>query len=165
MILQIRHLKKCCKVAQLPVILNFRQFSFYRFSLRNYSENVFKIKSNKILTLQKLTFSQSQNVPKTIKIKPNRSQYKRLLDLAKKEKWIILAGVACLFISSGITMFVPFSLGKILDIIYSSGSEYEESKAKLDKFCLMLCGIFLLGGMANYARVYLFSNACKYLYG
>lgn len=34
------------------------------------------------------------------------------------------------------------------------------AKEQLDQFCLLLGGIFLLGGLANFGRVYLFSNAC-----
>lgn len=65
-----------------------------------------------------------------------------------------------MIISSAITMSVPFGLGKILDIIYASSAETGMAKEKLDQFCLLLGGIFLLGGLANFGRVYLFSNAC-----
>lgn len=60
-------------------------------------------------------------------------------------------------------MAVPFGLGKILDIIYASNSATESGVAreKLDQFCLILAVIFILGGLANFGRVYLFNNACK----
>lgn len=60
-------------------------------------------------------------------------------------------------------MAVPFGLGKILDIIYASDSATESGVAreKLDQFCLILGVIFILGGLANFGRVYLFNNACK----
>lgn len=58
-------------------------------------------------------------------------------------------------------MAVPFGLGKILDAIYSSDTDSKAAKAKLDEFCLILAGIFLIGGLANFGRVYLFNNACK----
>lgn len=67
----------------------------------------------------------------------------------------------CLIISSSITMAVPFGLGKILDTIYSKETDVKETKEKLSKFCMLLAGIFVLGGLANYGRVYLFNNACK----
>lgn len=60
-------------------------------------------------------------------------------------------------------MAVPFGLGKILDAIYSSDTNSKAAKEKLDEFCMILAGIFLLGGLANYGRVYLFNNACEYL--
>ncbi|XP_053661130.1 ATP-binding cassette sub-family B member 10, mitochondrial [Anopheles marshallii] len=93
------------------------------------------------------------------KQKLRSSDVKRLLGFAKSEQWNITGGIGCLIISSAITMAVPFGLGKILDIIYASSAETGMAKEKLDQFCLLLGGIFLLGGLANFGRVYLFSNA------
>ncbi|XP_055636646.1 ATP-binding cassette sub-family B member 10, mitochondrial [Toxorhynchites rutilus septentrionalis] len=84
---------------------------------------------------------------------------KRLLEFAKPERWSIAGGVGCLILSSAITMSVPFGLGKILDVIYSSSVEAGLAKEKLDQFCLLLAGVFALGGLANFGRIYLFSNA------
>lgn len=72
------------------------------------------------------------------------------------------AAVGCLIISSGITMIVPYALGKLLDIIYSNAEEMKAAKERLQDFCLMLGGIFLIGGVANFGRVYLFNSACNY---
>jgi ATP-binding cassette, subfamily B (MDR/TAP), member 10 len=61
-------------------------------------------------------------------------------------------------------MAVPFGLGRILDVIYSTNADETTgglAKEQLDKFCLILCGIFLIGGITNFGRVYLFGNACK----
>lgn len=58
-------------------------------------------------------------------------------------------------------MAVPFGLGKILDAIYASDTNSTVAKEKLNQFCLLLAGIFILGGFANFGRVYLFNNACK----
>lgn len=58
-------------------------------------------------------------------------------------------------------MAVPFGLGKILDTIYSSNTDSQAAKEKLNEFCLLLAGVFVLGGLANFGRVYLFNNACK----
>lgn len=60
-------------------------------------------------------------------------------------------------------MAVPYGLGKILDTIYKDGKELTEAKKKLKQFCLVLIGVFLVGGVANFGRVYLFNRACKYL--
>lgn len=68
-------------------------------------------------------------------------------------------------VSSAITMAVPFGLGKILDAIYSSDGtviDPEVAKGKLNQFCMILVGVFCLGGLANFGRVYLFNNACSY---
>lgn len=113
------------------------------------------------------------------------SDLQRLFSLAKTEKWkiggliaeilsvnlfsyhqiLILGAIGCLVVSSAITMAVPFGLGKILDIIYAKDSVADTSiaKQKLDQFCLILAGIFILGGLANFGRVYLFNNACRLL--
>ncbi|XP_055609573.1 ATP-binding cassette sub-family B member 10, mitochondrial [Uranotaenia lowii] len=93
------------------------------------------------------------------KVRLKGTDVKRLLDFAKPERWNIAGGIGCLVISSAITMSVPFGLGKILDVIYSTSGEAGIAKEKLDQFCLLLGGIFLLGGLANFGRVYLFSNA------
>lgn len=88
---------------------------------------------------------------KVTKVKLKVSDLRRLLSLAKKEKWkisgktqelslksfiefhkrfVILGAIGCLIISSSITMAVPFGLGKILDIIYSSESVADTGAAK-----------------------------------
>lgn len=54
-------------------------------------------------------------------------------------------------------MAVPFSLGKVLDIIYNSTSDMNMAREQLNKLSLILLGVFLLGGACNYARVYLMS--------
>uniref|UniRef100_A0AAG5CZS9 ATP-binding cassette sub-family B member 10, mitochondrial n=1 Tax=Anopheles atroparvus TaxID=41427 RepID=A0AAG5CZS9_ANOAO len=100
-----------------------------------------------------------EKVAKQSKLKLQSTDVKRLLGFAQSERWNIAGGVGCLIISSAITMSVPFGLGKILDIIYASSAETGIAKEKLDQFCLILGGIFLLGGLANFGRVYLFSNA------
>ncbi|CAO1415225.1 unnamed protein product [Diamesa tonsa] len=101
------------------------------------------------------------NEAKVQKVKLKATDLKRLLSLAKSEKWSIAGAIGFLIISSSITMAVPFGLGKILDIIYASDSAADSGVAreKLDQFCLILGVIFILGGLANFGRVYLFNNA------
>lgn len=86
-----------------------------------------------------------------------RSDMVRLLSLAKEEKWFLLASVGCLVVSSAITMGVPFAIGRILDIIFTDTF----SQAKLTDFCTVLFGVFLIGGLANFGRVYLLNSASK----
>ena len=69
--------------------------------------------------------------------------------------------MGCLVISSAITMSVPFALGKILDIIFDKKGTHAETMEKLKEFSIILLGIFVLGGLTNYLRVYLFNSACK----
>ncbi|XP_053608432.1 ATP-binding cassette sub-family B member 10, mitochondrial-like [Plodia interpunctella] len=82
---------------------------------------------------------------------------KRLFSLAEPEKWTLTGAIGFLIVSSSVTMAVPFSLGKVLDIIYDSSNDLGAAREKLDALCLMLCGVFLLGGFCNFARVYLMS--------
>lgn len=52
-------------------------------------------------------------------------------------------------------MSAPFLLGKVIDTIYTSGADAEAMTASLTSLCIMLTGVFLCGGAANAARVYL----------
>uniref|UniRef100_A0A1B0GLA4 ATP-binding cassette sub-family B member 10, mitochondrial n=1 Tax=Lutzomyia longipalpis TaxID=7200 RepID=A0A1B0GLA4_LUTLO len=92
------------------------------------------------------------------KFKYKKSDLFRLLQLAAREKWVIAGGIGCLIVSSSITMAVPYGLGKILDTIYTDESK-EVARERLKKFCLILAGIFIIGGISNFGRVYLFNSA------
>jgi ATP-binding cassette subfamily B (MDR/TAP) protein 10 len=63
--------------------------------------------------------------------------------------------VVLLFVSSGVTMAVPFCMGKIIDIIYTESETHDSMIQKLTAFSKILCGVFLLGALANAVRVYL----------
>uniref|UniRef100_A0A3Q3BBH6 ATP-binding cassette, sub-family B (MDR/TAP), member 10 n=1 Tax=Kryptolebias marmoratus TaxID=37003 RepID=A0A3Q3BBH6_KRYMA len=52
-------------------------------------------------------------------------------------------------------MSAPFFLGKVIDTIYTSASDTEAMTASLSSLCILLTGVFLCGGAANAARVYL----------
>lgn len=90
-------------------------------------------------------------------IRPKRSDFYRLFLLGKNEKWVFLAAMGCLLVSSSITMGVPYSIGRILDIIFTE----QVAKEKLKEFCVILVGIFVIGGIANFGRIYLMNGACK----
>lgn len=60
-----------------------------------------------------------------------------------------------MFISSAVTMSVPFCMGKIIDIIYSTSQDTRQMVETLSYVCKILCGVFVLGGAANFGRVYL----------
>lgn len=142
-------------------------------ALRNYYERVLPVKPNACnlrlryytsqADVQKkndiLTLKEKPSVDTSIKvnIKLKTSELTRLLSLAKPEKWTLTGAIGFLIISSSVTMAVPFSLGKVLDIIYDSTSDMVGAKEKLDALCLMLCGVFLIGGLCNFGRVYLMS--------
>ena len=52
-------------------------------------------------------------------------------------------------------MSVPFCMGKIIDIIYSTSQDTRQMVETLSYVCKILCGVFVLGGAANFGRVYL----------
>ena len=92
-----------------------------------------------------------------------KTDFRRILKLALPEKYRLSAAVGLLFISSGISMSVPFAIGKIIDIIYNldqlkqSDQELQRRKIqeRLKNVCLGLTGIFIIGGLCNFGRVYL----------
>ncbi|KAM7348104.1 ATP-binding cassette sub-family B member 10, mitochondrial [Cochliomyia hominivorax] len=97
---------------------------------------------------------------KAPKVKLKKSDIVRLISLAKNEKLVLAAAIGCLIISSAITMSVPFALGRILDIIFDKeGVNGAQTLDKLKHFSSILLGIFVVGGLANFGRVYLFSSA------
>uniref|UniRef100_A0A8C5H2H4 ATP-binding cassette sub-family B member 10, mitochondrial n=1 Tax=Gouania willdenowi TaxID=441366 RepID=A0A8C5H2H4_GOUWI len=65
------------------------------------------------------------------------------------------AAMGFLTVSSAVTMSAPFFLGRVIDTIYTSGADTETMTSSLTSLCLMLTGVFLCGGAANAARVYL----------
>ncbi|XP_004524953.1 ATP-binding cassette sub-family B member 10, mitochondrial [Ceratitis capitata] len=95
----------------------------------------------------------------TVKVKLHRKDVLRLVSLAKPEKLVLTVAMGCLIISSAITMSVPFALGKILDIIFDKKETNAETMKKLKDFSLILLCIFVLGGLTNYFRVFLFNSA------
>ncbi|CAH2041340.1 unnamed protein product, partial [Iphiclides podalirius] len=60
---------------------------------------------------------------KRIDLKSKSSEIKRLFSLAAPEKWTLTGAIGFLIVSSSVTIAVPFSLGKVLDIIYSSTND------------------------------------------
>ncbi|KAM4744077.1 ATP-binding cassette sub-family B member 10, mitochondrial [Anableps anableps] len=97
------------------------------------------------------TDAERQRTPTTVPL----DDVKRILDLAHPERWRLAAAVGFLTVSSAVTMSAPFFLGRVIDTIYTSGADTETMTASLTSLCLMLTGVFLFGGAANAARVYL----------
>lgn len=79
----------------------------------------------------------------------------RILSLAKPEYKSLAGAIGLLLISSAVTMSVPFCMGKIIDIIYSTSQDTTQMVETLSYVCKILCGVFVLGGTANFGRVYL----------
>nr|CAD90041.1 putative ATP-binding cassette transporter protein [Paracoccidioides brasiliensis] len=79
----------------------------------------------------------------------------RLLKIARPEAKILSMALLCLLISSSITMSIPFSIGKILDIATHSSPEggNELFGLTLPVFYSVLGGVLLLGAAANCGRI------------
>lgn len=79
----------------------------------------------------------------------------RLIKIARPEvRWL---GISFIFllISSGVTMSIPFSVGRILDIATSSKDETTLLGLTLNQFFLGFAAFMTLGAMANFGRVVL----------
>ena len=61
-------------------------------------------------------------------------------------------------VSSAVTISVPFFMGKMIDIIYSA-SQDGQMVEKLTALCTFLVGVFIVGGLANFGRVYFMMTA------
>ncbi|XP_059482569.1 ATP-binding cassette sub-family B member 10, mitochondrial [Neocloeon triangulifer] len=86
-------------------------------------------------------------------VKISKTDLKRLVALAKPEKWKLTAAMVLLLGSSTVSMAVPFSLGKVVDILYTSvGGQPAD---KLLPLCTVLLGVFAIGSLCNFGRVYL----------
>ena len=117
-----------------------------------------------------LQYSKKETI-KLFKDRVDKSRnLRRLLSLAGPEKYTLAAAVGLLVISSSITMSIPFALGKVIDIIYSMDqiktrghvesvgvpdSERDVIMLNLKKVCVVLIGMFTIGALANFGRVYL----------
>lgn len=79
----------------------------------------------------------------------------RLVKIARPEvKWLSISFVF-LLISSGVTMSIPFSVGRILDIATSSKEETTLLGLTLNQFFMGFAAFMTLGACANFGRVVL----------
>ncbi|XP_036951951.1 ATP-binding cassette sub-family B member 10, mitochondrial [Acanthopagrus latus] len=101
------------------------------------------------------TETEEGQTPTTLPVEDVR----RILQLAHPERWSLAAAIGFLTVSSAVTMSAPFLLGKVIDTIYTTGTDTETMAASLTSLCIMLTGVFLVGGAANAARVYLMQSS------
>lgn len=69
--------------------------------------------------------------------------------------------VGLLFISSGISMSIPFCIGKVIDVIYS---DRENMTSTLTNICQLLGCVFVIGALANMGRIYIMNNSGKFIF-
>lgn len=139
-----------------PLTISRKQL-FYTCLTRSIDKScVFSVLRCRAVNYVKLNVSNSSKVFRELPVKrKNRSELKNLLMLAAPEKTRLLSAVAFLIVSSAVTMAVPFSLGRLIDIIYTN--EKDKMKENLNRLLVTLLGIFLVGGFCNFRRVYLMS--------
>lgn len=78
----------------------------------------------------------------------------RLLSIARPELKPLAVAVVLLLISSGISMSVPFSIGKILDIATKPPEEGNELLGlSIQTFYIALGSLLTIGAAANYGRI------------
>ncbi|KAL9112567.1 MAG: hypothetical protein Q9227_003138 [Pyrenula ochraceoflavens] len=86
----------------------------------------------------------------------NFSEIWRLIKIARPEAKVLGLAFILLLTSSGITMCIPFSIGKILDMA-TSGEAGEEGKMLFGlsqkAFYGALAGVLAIGGAANWGRI------------
>ncbi|CAD5121263.1 DgyrCDS9794 [Dimorphilus gyrociliatus] len=90
----------------------------------------------------------------------SKSDLSRLFSLAKPERARLISAIGLLFISSGVTLAVPYGIGRVLDIIYTTQTE-EERQKRLNEFCGLLLGIFIIGAVGNIGRFYLMQSSAQ----
>lgn len=87
----------------------------------------------------------------------SKKEIRRLFSLAKDEKWYLFGAIGCLVISSVVTLGVPRAIGKVMDMIVLDNFP----KEKLNAFCFLLFGVFVVGGLANFGRIYMMNSASE----
>lgn len=114
---------------------------------------------NENTTLKKPADKLTESGKATRRSPPKPEDIRRLLGLAKPERWKLAGAICCLVISSAVTLSVPFFIGKIIDLIYTS--EKENMMSTLRTFCASLIVIFIIGGLANFGRVYILQSSSQ----
>ncbi|KAI8342223.1 hypothetical protein BD560DRAFT_412024 [Blakeslea trispora] len=90
--------------------------------------------------------------------KTDSSDIRKLFRLAKPEAKSLTAATGLLVISSAITMSVPFSMGKIIDIVTNPSMD-NYLGLTMPEFVGALSTVFVIGAAANTGRVLLFRIA------
>lgn len=144
------------------------------------------ISSHFSLFLRRNRFFNRKTAPKDaqkIKTKIKISEIKRLLSLAKPDRFklagkniinvllvhiyiciyfffpINIGAMILLLISSGVTMSVPFFIGKLIDFIQTNDKEL--LKERLKYITLIMLGVFVIGALANFGRVYIIQSTSQ----
>ncbi|KAJ2900693.1 ATP-binding cassette permease mdl1 [Coemansia aciculifera] len=112
--------------------------------------------------------AQQQHQPVELGVDPEEAQgakqiktkqaWLRLFRLARPEYKLLGGAVGLLFVSSTVTMAVPFSMGKIIDMVTNSGASIPMGLSLTQVF-IGLGSVFVVGAIANAGRVMLIRTA------
>ncbi|KAK9458236.1 P-loop containing nucleoside triphosphate hydrolase protein [Dipodascopsis uninucleata] len=79
----------------------------------------------------------------------------RLFRLASKEIWSLTGAFLFLCVSSGVSLCIPYSIGKILDLASKPPEERKILGFSLFEIGVSLAILLTLGSLANFGRVYI----------
>jgi ATP-binding cassette subfamily B (MDR/TAP) protein 10 len=133
--------------------------SFLHRSTRFHHCQLFKLTPNRQFSLTSIRprgdrpSVLTNNTAKVPKAKLSVNEVGRLLRLAQHEKGRIGGAIILLLVSSSVTMSVPYFLGKIIDMLQTY--KHDELRRRLKQMTFILVGIFGIGALANFGRVYL----------
>ena len=71
---------------------------------------------------------------------------------------LLTAAVGLLLVSSAVTMAVPFGIGRVIDIVYTTAKDGHMVE-RLTYFCQILLVIFIVGAFANFGRIYIMQTS------
>ncbi|RKF63381.1 ATP-dependent permease MDL1, mitochondrial [Erysiphe neolycopersici] len=111
-------------------------------------------RSKRATQATQVNFSARLSSPKSLRYSSGFGEILRLIKIARPEaKWLSLAFVF-LLVSSSISMAIPFSIGKILDLATQKSSEGSTLfELNNQQFFLALGLILSIGAAANYGRI------------
>ncbi|KAJ1939416.1 ATP-binding cassette permease mdl1, partial [Linderina macrospora] len=113
-----------------------------------------KVKPNETVEAMGVDPEEAKNAKK---VKTSQA-WLRLFRLAKPEYKLLGGAVGLLLVSSSVTMVVPFSMGKIIDIVTNAGAVIPYGLSLTEVFA-GLGGMFVVGAAANMGRVFLIRTA------
>ena len=123
--------------------------------LRNLTKQ--NVSANLSLFLRRATKDASKAAGTELKkVKINKSSLKRLLSLAKPERFKIMVAMMFLIISSSVTMAVPFGIGKLIDFLQTGDKETMQTNLK--QITMAMTIVFVIGALANFGRVYMIQS-------
>ncbi|KAI1746364.1 P-loop containing nucleoside triphosphate hydrolase protein [Xylaria scruposa] len=79
----------------------------------------------------------------------------RLLRIARRETWPLLGAVSLLLVSSAVTISVPLTIGKVMNLATSGAAETTIFGLTLYQFFPALALVFTMGAAANFGRIIL----------